>query len=222
MTKQYGILVDIASCLGCGVCVLACKQENNLPPDINDMPGTIGIAWNQVLSFLEGTYPELSVNYLYAQCMHCGNPPCKDSCPKGAIYKRDDGLVLIDKDKCDGCKDLAEGPKCVPACPYGTIQFSDKRGIAEKCTLCSHLIDASDKPACVKACLGDTLIFGDFNDPSSKVSKKIEEAGDRVFILKPEEKAEPFLKYIRPEGVGLDRLTRLDKARKLYGFEKRE
>ena len=68
MAKQYGILVDMESCLGCGVCVVACKQENGLPPYVNDRPGTIGLACNQVLRFIEGSYPDLTANYLHIHC----------------------------------------------------------------------------------------------------------------------------------------------------------
>ncbi|MFC1971385.1 4Fe-4S dicluster domain-containing protein [Chloroflexota bacterium] len=221
MSKQYGMLVDIESCLGCGICVVACKQEHDLPPTKDDIPGTKGIAWNQVLSFPEGIYPEMTMEYLYLQCMHCEEPPCRVSCPKDAIFKRDDGIVLFDKNKCDGCKNVPQGPKCIPACPYGIIQL-DKKGIAEACTLCTHLVDKGLEPACVKACIGGSLIFGDINDPNSKVSKKIKEAGDRVFMLKPESGAKPCLRYIIPKAVNMERMTSLNQATKLYGFEKQK
>jgi len=221
MAKQHGILVDIGSCMGCGVCVIACKQENDLPPHLDDKPGTKGIAWNQVLSIHEGIHPDLSINYLCLHCMHCENPLCVESCPvAGAIYKREDGLVLIDKGKCDGCKDRPEGPKCVPACPYGAIQFNGEKGVVEACTLCVHLIDAGLEPACVRACIGGALTFGDFNDPKSKVSEKVRAAGDRVFVLNPERGANPSVRYIRPQGVSLDRVSCLDKAKVMYGFDK--
>jgi len=223
MTKQYGIAVDINSCIGCGICVIACKQEHNLSPHVDDVPGTRGAAWNQVLSMLEGTYPDLSMQYLYLHCMHCENPPCVEACPvEGALTKREDGIVLIDKEKCDGCKGKSEGPRCIPACPYGAIQFDASKGVAEACTLCAHLVDAGHEPACVKACLGGTLTFGDLNDPNSKISKALKAAGDRVFVLKAEKGTNPSVRYIRPEGVNVERVTNIAKAKLMYGFNKQE
>ena len=78
------------------------------------------------------------------------------------------------------------------------------------------------EPACVKACLGGTLIFGDLKDPNSKICKKIREIGNRLFVLKPESGAKPCLRYIRPKAVSLERVTSLEKANKLYGFEKQK
>ena len=76
------------------------------------------------------------MHYVPNPCMHCDDAPCMESCPvEGAIYKRDDGLVIIDTDKCTGCKD------CVDACPYGAIYFNDDLNLAQKCTGCAHLLD---------------------------------------------------------------------------------
>lgn len=223
MSKDYGILVDVGSCIGCGVCVAACKQENDLPPYIDDRPGTIGLAWNQVLQISDGVYPDLSRHYLHLHCMHCARPPCVESCPKDAICKREDGIVLITGDKCNACEDQTEGiKKCIPACPYGAIQFSEEKGVVEACTLCVHRIDAGAdlEPVCVRACIARCLTFGDFGDPDSEVSQKVREAGDNVFVLKPEEGSKPSVRYIKPPGVGLDQVARLDKAVVMYGFKK--
>lgn len=223
MAKQYGILVDVAYCLGCGVCVAACKQENNLPPYINDRPGTIGLAWNQVLQISDGVYPDLSRYPFPLHCVHCENPPCVEACPKDAIYRNENGIVLIAKGKCNACVDQPEGiKKCIPACPYGAVQFSEEKGVVEACTLCAHRIeaDADLEPACVRACIGRCLAFGDLNDPNSKISQKIKEAGDSVFVLKPEKGTNPSLRYIKPPGVSLDKVANLDKAVVMYGYEK--
>ncbi len=216
MVKRYGILVDIDSCIGCGVCVIACKQENDLPPHVNDRPGTTGIAWNQVLQITKGKYPDVSIEYLYMQCMHCAEPPCVEACPKSAIHKREDGIVLIDKAKCNACIDQ----KCLLACPYGAIQFNDEKGVAQSCTLCVHRIEAGVKPACVRACVGACLEFGDLNNPNSEVSKKAKEAGERVFVLKPEKKTGPSIYYIRPKGLTQQAVSNLDNATSIFGFKK--
>lgn len=222
MSKEYGILVDVGSCIGCGVCVVACKQENALPPYIDDRPGTLGLAWNQVLQISEGVYPNLSRHCLHLHCMHCADPPCIEACPKEAIYKREeDGLVLIAKGKCDACVDQPEGiKKCLPACPYGAIQFSEEKGVVEACTLCVHRLEVGLEPACVRACIARCLTFGDFDDPSSEVSQKVREAGNNIFVLKPEAGSKPSIRYIKPPGVSLDKLVCLDKAVVMYGFRK--
>ena len=220
MTKQYGMVVDLDTCIGCGLCVTACKQERSLSPNVGEAPGTLGIAVNQVLDILEGTYPDLSMQYFYLQCMHCKNPPCREACPiEGAIYQREDGVVLINEEKCDGCKNRPEGPRCIPACPYEVIQFSDKESLVKICNLCVHLIDAGIEPACVRACPAETLIFGDLNDPDSKPSKALKAARDRAFILKPEKGTNPCVQHIKPEGVSLDRVANIGRAQKLYGFK---
>ena len=220
MAKQYGILVDVNSCIGCGVCVIACKQEHNLPPHTDDRPGTTGLAWNKVVQITEGKYPDISIEYLYVQCMHCAAPPCVEACPKDAIHKREDGIVLIDKAKCNACADQPDGvKKCIPACPYGAIQFNEEESVAQAYTLCVHRIEENLKPACVRACVGNCLLFGDLGDPNSEVSQKVREAGDRVFVLKPEKETNPSLRYIRPPGVSLDKVSFIDKAEIIYGFK---
>ena len=222
--KQYGILVDLDYCLGCGICVIACKQENNLPPFTEDEPNTGGLAWNQVLSITYGKHPDLARYYLPVHCMHCEEPPCLPACPKQAIYKREDGFVLIAKGKCNACVDQPGGvKKCIPACPYGAIQFNESKGVVEACTMCVHRIDANSnaQPACVRACIGRCLSFGDFNDPNSNVSKKVKQAGkNNVFVLKPEKKSAPSLKYIKPKGVGVEKVARLDLGSRMFGFQK--
>ena len=220
MSKQYGILVDVDSCIGCGICVVACKQENDLPPYTDDTPGTTGIAWNQVIQISEGKYPDAVIEYLYVQCMHCANPPCVGACPKGAIHKREDGIVLINKDKCNACVDQPDGiKKCLPACPYGAIQFNEEKGVAQACTMCVNRIDEGLKPACVRACIGNCLVFGDFGDPDSEISKKTREAGGRVFVLKPEKETSPSLRYIKPPRMSPEKLSSIENSEIFYGFK---
>ncbi|MDP2916821.1 MAG: 4Fe-4S dicluster domain-containing protein [Dehalococcoidia bacterium] len=210
MTRRYGIVVDMQYCLGCGVCVVACKQENDLPPHTNDKPGTTGIAWNRVISVTDGVYPELTNQFFHIHCMHCENPPCVSACPENAINQQENGIVLIASGKCNACKDQSDGvKKCIPACPYAAIHFNAEKGVVQACTLCAQRVQSGLEPACVRACIGKALIFGDFNDPTSKTSKAIKEAGDRVFILKPEKKTGPSVKYIRPDGVDLNKLAGL-------------
>ncbi|MDP2917049.1 MAG: 4Fe-4S dicluster domain-containing protein [Dehalococcoidia bacterium] len=223
MSKQYGILVDVAYCFGCGVCVIACKQENNLPPYADDKPGTIGTSWNQVLQISEGVYPDVSVHPFPLHCVHCENPPCAIACPKDAINRSEDGIVLISRGKCNVCVDQPGGvKKCIPECPYGAIQFSEEKGAVEACTLCAHRRGTGDErePACVRACIGRCLTFGDLNDPDSKISRKIREAGKEVYVLKPDNGTNPSIRYIKPPGVSLEKIANLAKAVVMYGYKK--
>lgn len=223
MAKQYGILVDVAYCLGCGICVIACKQENNLPPYADDKPGTIGLAWNQVLQIADGVYPNLVRIPFALHCVHCENPPCVPACPKDALHKNEDGIVLVARGKCNACIDQpGKIKKCIPACPYGAIQFSEEKNVVEFCTLCAHKKGNGESrmPACVKACTGRCLTFGDLSDPTSYISQKIKEASKSVYVLKPEKGTEPSVIYIKPPGVTLERMTNLAKAGVMYGYKK--
>jgi len=222
MGKDYGILVDVERCLGCGVCVTVCKQENGLPPHIDDVPGTTGTSWNQVLAISEGKYPNFWEYHFPVHCMHCQEPPCVPSCPQEAIKKNDNGIVLINENKCNGCEDETDKlRKCVSACPYGAVQFNLEKGVAQACTFCVHRVSAGVEPACVRACIGRCMTFGDFSDPDSEVSKQAVEAGERLFVLGEEKKTRPFLKYInpsRPHNARVDKISPLARVRAVYGY----
>ena len=165
MVKQLGLVFDLKRCIGCRTCIVACKVENNLE---------VG-SWMKVLTGSGGSadvpvgkYPKLSLSWQPITCMHCQNPSCLEACPvDGAINKRPDGIVLIDKEKCTGCQ------LCSSSCPYGVIHFNREEGYAEKCTLCSHRIDRGLEPFCVKECIWGAIHFGDISNPGSEVSQLI-------------------------------------------------
>jgi len=130
-------------------------------------------------------------------CLHCETPDCVTVCPTGASYKRsEDGIVLVDEDKCIGCK------LCSWACPYGAREYSEQRGVMQKCTLCVDRIynesfDAYDRqPACVMACPTRARHFGDLGDPDSAVSKLVAERDG--YDLMPEMDYKPVNKYLPP------------------------
>lgn len=108
---RYGMVVNLNSCMGCRACVEACKVENNTGP---------GNFWMHVFRFEEGEYPATNVSFLPRPCMHCDNAPCVKVCPVGARFKRKDGLVLTDFERCIGCR------YCEVACPYGVNYFNWK------------------------------------------------------------------------------------------------
>ncbi|MFC1905053.1 4Fe-4S dicluster domain-containing protein [Chloroflexota bacterium] len=166
MTK-YGMLIDLESCTGCKACMTACKANNNIPFGEYE-----GREYYRIwpMEAERGTYPYVIRNITPMLCMQCQDPPCLKTCPiPGAIYRREDGIVLVDEVKCDGCK------VCIPACPYGALYFRKDRNIVDKCTLCVASIEQGGLPECVKTCPCDAMFFGDVTDPESRVSQLIKE-----------------------------------------------
>lgn len=107
---RWGMVIDLEKCTGCQDCATACQMENNRSP---------GEEWQDVLFYSEGEYPNSKLQWLPRPCMHCENPSCLAVCPTGATYKTEDGVVLIDWERCIGCK------SCVNACPYGARFYAD-------------------------------------------------------------------------------------------------
>ncbi|MDI6903333.1 MAG: 4Fe-4S dicluster domain-containing protein [Methanocellales archaeon] len=147
----YKFLVDWERCIRCGGCEVACKQQNDVP---------IGIRRIRVVTINEGKPGEKNVPM---PCMHCASPPCLAACPTKAIYQRDDGIVLVDKDKCIGCG------YCSWACPFGAPQFLrgvfGLKGKMDKCTYCVLPFEGgaerAPKPKCAGFCSTKALLAGD-------------------------------------------------------------
>jgi tetrathionate reductase subunit B len=141
---------DSSICNGCYNCQIACKDEhvaNDWTPYAKPQPDT-GQFWLKLTETVRGQVPRVKVAYYPLLCNHCADAPCMAACKvDGAIYEREDGLVIIDPVKCTGCK------SCVDACPYKAIYFNDDLNLAQKCTGCAHLLDTGWKePRCVDAC----------------------------------------------------------------------
>lgn len=150
--------VDVSKCNGCYNCQLACKDEhatNDWRPYTAQQP-EIGHFWVKVRENVGGTIPKVRIHYVTELCNHCQKPVCADACPNGAYYRRDDGLLILDPEKCTGCR------VCQEACPYDAIYYNEEQKICQKCTGCAHLLDHGvKKPRCVEACPTDALGFGD-------------------------------------------------------------
>jgi len=182
MSKVF--TVDVSRCNGCYTCHTACKDEhvdNDWAPYARPQP-EIGQFWVNVKETVRGTTPKVRSTYIPELCNHCEKPACREACGAGAIEKRDDGIVIIDPGKCDGCGD------CATACPYGAVYRNEKLNICQKCTACAHLLDAGLKlPRCVEACPVDALGFGE----ESELAGFIEGAA----VSKPEAGTRPKVFY---------------------------
>ncbi|MFB0561213.1 MAG: 4Fe-4S dicluster domain-containing protein [Candidatus Lokiarchaeia archaeon] len=184
MTKRLGLLIDQERCIGCEACTVACSIENNATTPWIQVE-TQNVAQNDTPT---GQFPNLRMDFLPRLCNHCSNPPCKDACPKEALMKREDGPVVLDEKKCDGCK------VCIDACPYNVIHYNQQKNIIEKCNLCPHRIDQGLEPFCVICCEGQAIYFGNLNDPNSEISQII--AQKKTFQLKPEAGTAPSVYYL--------------------------
>ncbi len=202
----YGFAIDIDRCIGCGRCVEACKVENDVPRkpfffrtwvERYMIHRTGEVQVESPNGGMDGfdplRDPELISKSFFVPklCNLCENSPCIQVCPVGATFKTEDGVVLIDKDYCIGCR------YCIQACPYGTRYFNPITRTADKCTLCYHRITKGLNPACVEVCPRGTRIFGDLSDPKSKLNRFIER--NRVHVLKPHMGTNPKTVY---KGLG--------------------
>ena len=156
MSKVF--VFDTSICNGCYCCQLACKDEhcgNDWTPYAKPQPDT-GQFWLHLHEYVRGTVPKVKMHYVPTLCNHCDSAACMEACKvEGAIYKREDGLVIIDPEKCTGCK------SCVDACQSNVIFMNENLNIAQKCTGCAHLLDSGEwtEPRCVDACPTAALKF---------------------------------------------------------------
>lgn len=211
---QWAMVIDQNKCEGCGYCTLACRAHNDISPDIS---------WNRVINAGEVNGKDV---FLARPCMQCEHAPCVDVCPVKASYYRADGIVMMDYDKCIGCR------YCEVACPYSArafnwAEFTEEnpavpewgqpeiarrpRGVVEKCSFCYHRIDrglsmgltpgvdSEATPACVVACPVDARVFGDLNDPESEVNKLL--AKHVTHRLREDLGTNPRVYYICPSGT---------------------
>jgi Fe-S-cluster-containing dehydrogenase component len=216
----WTFVVDTSNCIGCGLCVLACKEENDVPFDAEfartwverHVVATNGdIAVDSPEGGIEGfadqptTVDPAAVAeqfFVPRLCMQCEDSPCTTVCPVGATYHTPEGVVLVDTDRCIGCG------YCVVACPYGAryiVPAGDrlpggKPGVADKCTWCYHRITKGRLPACVEVCPTGARAFGDRNQPGNPINAKLADARP----LHPEYGTKPMVLYIGPTKDGTE------------------
>jgi len=194
---RFGMVIDLGLCIGCRRCSYGCKLENSVPDTIS--PPYIMVFETNPRRFTSGhpnlekfkhkkrlMYTRLRKDKIYmpVQCNHCKDPPCAKVCPTKATYKDADGIVMVNYDKCIGCR------YCMAACPYNARRFNwwepdippekvnplvpvRPHGVVEKCTFCVHRTRLGDTTRCVEVCPNKARIFGNLNDPDSEVSKLI-------------------------------------------------
>lgn len=196
--KRWGLLVDAGKCpKDCTACITACADENGWK---GHGDAERDAQWIRKVTLKnEQTGHESSMPVM---CQHCESPPCVDVCPTGASFKRKDGIVLVDKHICIGCR------YCMMACPFKARSFVHEHvnnqktaaprgiGTVESCTLCVHRIDEGRIPACVESCTAtgnNAMIFGDLNDPESEISKRL--ADYPSIDLRPDLDLNPGVRY---------------------------
>jgi tetrathionate reductase subunit B len=161
-------VLDLSVCNGCYCCQVACKDEhvaNDWTPYARPQPD-YGQFWLKLDENVRGTVPKVKITYTPQMCTHCDDAKCMEQCKAGAIYRREDGIIIIDPTKCTGCK------LCPDACPSGSIYFNENLNLAQKCTGCSHLIDDGwDMPRCVDACPTDALQYGEESELKPLIDK---------------------------------------------------
>jgi molybdopterin-containing oxidoreductase family iron-sulfur binding subunit len=193
------MIIDLKRCIGCNACTVTCKQAHGTAP---------GTFWCQVRASEEGTYPYATKKVLPTLCMHCENPTCVHVCPTGASYKREDGIVLVDSERCIGCR------YCMAACPYEarTFDFGDRsgyfpeqeqtsyeammleqhvKGTVSKCTFCHDKLEAGGMPACAQACPTHARVFGDLDSEELQALLK-----RGAYQARPDMRTNPSVYYL--------------------------
>lgn len=235
---RMGMTIDLDKCIGCQTCAVVCKSHNAQPPNTWwNRVETIGADYHQTaVGAADGAASNagriapgtLRMDFLPLSCQHCENPACEKVCPTGATYTTDDGTVLVDYERCIGCR------YCFAACPYGVRQFNwkDPRevkktatdddygypfdfregpenrlvytqnrplGVTEKCTFCSQYTAQGLDPACVRACPQHARVYGDLDDPGTEISQVL--GSKQTIRLKEEYGTRPKVAYVTASKV---------------------
>ena len=163
------MLINLDKCVGCFACQVTCKAEYNIP---------FGIFRCRVKTHRSGSYPNISKFFLPRLCNHCDNAPCIETCEEKALFRNRDGIVLLNNDKCIGCR------MCYEKCPFDAIEVNPVSGQAEKCDFCyDRRINRGVLPVCVQSCMGKAILFGDMNDKKSEIAIGLE--NHAIHVLNP-------------------------------------
>ncbi|MGE5246647.1 MAG: 4Fe-4S dicluster domain-containing protein [Betaproteobacteria bacterium] len=205
----WALMIDVEKCIGCGTCVRACKAENGVPlePDYfrtwveryvvnpEDMEHPSVDSPNggyDGFPELANLPPNVKTFFVPKLCNHCADSPCVQVCPVGATFDSPDGVVLIDQERCLGCR------YCVQACPYGCRFIDPRTNTADKCTLCYHRITKGLLPACVETCPTGARQLGDLKNPHDPIHEFLRT--HEVQVLKPQMGTRPKAFYAGLDG----------------------
>src|ERR1044072_1811950 len=183
---RYCFVIDHRKCIGCHACTVACKSENEVP---------LGTFRTWVKYIEKGEYPDTRRFFSVMRCNHCDDAPCITICPVTALFRREDGIVDFNGDRCIGCK------SCMQACPYDALSINPKPNTAEKCNYCPHRVEPRLEPACVIVCPVQAIVSGDMDDPVSKIHRLI--SSEQTQVRKPEAGTKPKLYYIEADQASL-------------------
>ena len=188
---RLATLIDVQKCNGCYNCFLACRDEhygNDYLPLSAAQP-LEGQFWMQVKEVERGRYPRPKLSYIPVPCMQCEEAPCIAAAKDGAVYRREDGVVVIDPEMARGQEEI------VNACPYRAIYWNAEKQLPQKCTLCAHRLDEGAKaPRCVESCPTGAMLFGDLDDPSSDIARAM--AAPETEEFHPEFGTRPLVRYL--------------------------
>ncbi len=187
---RFGFVLDQRSCIGCHACTVACKQEHDIE---------LGVFRTWVKYIEQGSFPDTRRYFSVLRCNHCDDAPCVEVCPVTALYKREDGIVDFDPERCIGCK------ACLNACPYDALYIDPNSQTAAKCNFCAHRVDVGLKPSCEIVCPTQAIISGDLDDPDSEISRLVDTVPSRVRA--PEQGTKPKVFYLGVQEAGVDPLA---------------
>jgi Fe-S-cluster-containing dehydrogenase component/formate-dependent nitrite reductase membrane component NrfD len=196
---RYGFVIDQRKCIGCHACTVACKEENQVP---------LGAFRTWVKYVERGHYPETRRYFSVLRCNHCDDAPCVSICPTVALYRRRDGIVDFDGQRCIGCK------SCMQACPYDALYIDPATQTAAKCHYCAHRVEVGLEPACVIVCPERAIIAGDLDDPGTPIARLV--ATEQVQVRKPEQGTRPKVFYLGADASALEPTLQAPAERYLF------
>lgn len=204
----YGMGIEIDKCIGCSRCVVACKAENDVPREPFFFRTWVeryvipkeGEAIVESINVRSKSSRELKPEdgeairsfFVPKLCNQCAHPPCVQVCPVGATFPTTDGVVLVDGDRCIGCR------YCIQACPYGARYLHPETKTADKCTFCYHRVVQGLLPACVETCPTQARVFGDLKSKASRLVRLMRM--NKIHVLKPSLNTEPKVYYAQLDG----------------------